>query len=207
MARDIVETMRSYTEYSPSGKGLRILFAVPEDFPYDKTRYYINNQSIGLEVYIAGCTQKYVTVTGDTLTPGRDLEERGEQLKTVLEKYMVRPQATGARQAPTLPAPSPAGFQPLRPHFIPAVDLDDLALIELARQSKNGAAFSALWAGDTSAYGGDDSRADLALCNMLAFWTNRDAARMDRLPCFAAFCLRHHCLVQTSSCSSMTIYG
>ena len=35
--------------------------------------------------------------------------------------------------------------------------------------------------GDTSAYDGDDSRADIALCNMLAFWTGRDAARMDRI--------------------------
>ena len=42
-------------------------------------RYYINRQKIGLEVYIAGNTNKYVTVTGNPLTPGVDLEERGEQ--------------------------------------------------------------------------------------------------------------------------------
>ena len=77
MALDIKNTMQAYTEYSPSGKGFRILFTVPPNFQYDKARYYINNQKAGLEVYIAGCTQKYVTVTGNTLTPGMDLEERG----------------------------------------------------------------------------------------------------------------------------------
>ncbi len=86
MAEDIAATMGAYTEFSPSGKGLRILFTVPAGFQYDKARYYINNPKLGLEVYIAGATQKYVTVTGNTFTPGLDLEKRGEQLRAVLEK-------------------------------------------------------------------------------------------------------------------------
>ena len=44
-----------------------ILFTVPDGFQYDKARYYINNQKIGLEVYIAGCTNKFVTLTGNVL--------------------------------------------------------------------------------------------------------------------------------------------
>lgn len=161
LARDIAGTIHGYTERSPSGKGLRILFTVPAGFQYDKARYYINNQKQGLEVYIAGATQKYVTVTGDAINPGYPLEERGEQLAAVLEKYMVRP-----RRA----APAPAQ----------AVDLDDAGLIERAKRSKNGAAFTALWNGDTTGYQ-SRSEADIALCNMLAFWTNKDAGRMDRL--------------------------
>ena len=38
-----------------------------------------------------------------------------------------------------------------------------------------------LWRGDTSRFGGDHSRADQALCCHLAFWTNYDAERIDRL--------------------------
>ena len=52
LAADICRTMGAYTEYSPSGHGLRILFTVPDGFQYDKARYYINNQKLGLEVYI-----------------------------------------------------------------------------------------------------------------------------------------------------------
>lgn len=164
MALDVVNTMRGYTEVSPSGKGLRILFYA-DGFQYDKARYYINNQKAGLEVYIAGCTQKYVTITGDAWTPGLDLEERGEQLAVVLEKYMQRP-----AERPT-PPPTPA----------PSVsDLDDLDLIERAKQSKGGSSFSDLWAGNTFGYN-SHSEADMALCNALAWWTNGDAQRVDRL--------------------------
>ena len=61
------------------------------------------------------------------------------------------------------------------------MELDDLTLIEKANQAKNGAQFAALWAGDTSAYDRDDSRADMALCDLLAWWTNGDAEQVDRL--------------------------
>lgn len=162
MALDIMALMQGYTEKSPSGHGLRILFNAVE-FQYDKTRFYINNQKAGLEVYISGCTQKYVTVTGDTLTPGLDLEERGAQLATVLEKYMKRQE-----KASTANRPATGG----------AADLDDLALIGKAQKSSS--TFSALWVGDTSGYK-SGSEADLALCNALAWWTNSDAQRMDRL--------------------------
>lgn len=165
MAFDVLQTMQTYTEYSPSGRGLRILFTVPENFHYDKSKYYINNQSAGLEVYIAGATQKYVTVTGDSLTHELDLQERGEQLQAVLERYMIRPQRTAAAPAATLTTP---------------VDLDDLTLIEKAKQSRNGNTFTALWNGDISGYK-SHSEVDLALCNALAFWTNKDANRIDKL--------------------------
>ena len=162
MAVDIACMMDAYVEKSPSGKGLRILFTVPEGFTYDKAQFYINNQRAGLEVYIAGCTNKYVTVTGDTSIPGFDLQERGEQLRAVLEKYMRRPD----RQAP-------------QPPRAPAA-LDELQLIEKAKRSRGGERFAALWAGDTAGYN-SHSEADIALCNYLSFWTNRDPDRMDRL--------------------------
>ena len=166
-AAEIMGIMDAYTESSPSGSGLRILFTVPKGFVYEKDKFYINNQKSGIEVYIAGSTNKFVTVTGDTFTPGKDLEERGEQLKAVLEKFMQRP-VKGPK--PTqLPSAAPA-----------AVDLDDLTLINRAKNSKQGAAFAALMAGDITGYK-SQSEADIALCNMLAFWTNKNAEQMDRI--------------------------
>ena len=41
--------------------------------------------------------------------------------------------------------------------------------------------FQKLWAGDTSDYDGDHSRADAALCSLLAYYTNDDQPRIDRL--------------------------
>lgn len=53
-------------------------------------------------------------------------------------------------------------------------------LLEKARHAKNGEHFWALWNGDTSDYL-SASEADAALCAMVAFWTGKDAQRMDRL--------------------------
>ena len=67
MAEDIIARMDTYTEYSPSGSGVRILFkaSIPA---YDKDRYYINNRQIKLEVYVAGYTSRFVTVTGNAIS-------------------------------------------------------------------------------------------------------------------------------------------
>ena len=59
--------------------------------------------------------------------------------------------------------------------------LDDADLLNKASRAKNGSAFDALWAGNTSRHNGDHSAADMALLNALAFWTGKDAVRMDRL--------------------------
>lgn len=130
LAADVMKTMLGYTEKSPSGTGVRILFKA-SGFQYDKARFYINNQAAGLEVYIAGCTNKFVTVTGDMIA-ACEYAERSPQLQQVLDRYMVRPE-----RRPT-PPPTPTG----------PVDLDDVALIERAKRGKGGSAFAALWDGD-----------------------------------------------------------
>jgi len=94
LANDIVQTMDAYTEVSPSGQGIRILFTVPEGFQYDTDRYFIMNQKLGLEIYIAGATWKFVTVTGNVLR-ANDLLERGTQMQTILENDMQRPVPKG----------------------------------------------------------------------------------------------------------------
>lgn len=53
MAEDIVERMDSYTEFSPSSTGVRIVCKA-SSLSYDTGRYYINNQKLGLEIYAAG---------------------------------------------------------------------------------------------------------------------------------------------------------
>lgn len=163
MALDILCLMNSYAEYSPSGKGLRILFRAP-GFTWDKRKYKINNQSLGLEVYCAGATSKYVTVTGNVLRD-MDAQERTQGLKRVLEKYMLR---------------EPHGLPVAAPERPAGGVLKDDDIILKACAARNGAAFTALWQGDTGAYP-SASEADLALCSHLAFWTGRDEKSMDRL--------------------------
>ena len=169
MAQDIVQTMNAYTEISPSGTGLRILFYAP-GFSYDKDSYYIKESKQGLEIYIAGMTQRYLTVTGNTMR-NSDLVDRSKELQLVLDKYMKRKREQ--------PADADA-WQYTRATSSTAAELTDRELLDIAMNAKNGSTFSALWNGDISNYP-SHSEADLSLCNLLASWTNKDAARIDSL--------------------------
>ena len=163
MAADIVETMDAYTEISPSGEGLRILFLAP-GFNYDTGKYYIKDSKQGLELYIAGMTQRYLTVTGNTLR-SRDILDRSDRLQTILDKYMKRPQQPTQTAAPMPESPA---------------DISDRELLDKAMNARNGGQFKSLWEGSIMNYP-SQSEADQALCNLLAFWTGKDAARMDAL--------------------------
>ncbi len=92
MAKDIITKMGSYTETSPSGTGIHIIFTM-HDFLFDKEAYYINNQKIGLEVYIAGATKKFITITGNAIN-NNGIVDNPPALQEILEKYMMKPQSS-----------------------------------------------------------------------------------------------------------------
>lgn len=169
-AAAIVELMHSYTEISPSGNGVHILFRA-EGFQYDKNRYYVINHEVGIEAYVAGATNKYVTVTGN-MAHDLPFGDRTEELKVLLERYMLRDQNadTNGRN----------GVNGRNDFYGVNSTLDDDALLEKASNSRNGAVFQRLWSGDISGYK-SQSEADMALCSSLAFWTGCNAEQMDRL--------------------------
>lgn len=160
MAEDIITRMDSYTEYSPSGTGVRILFKASLS-TYDKERYYINNRNIGLEIYVAGYTSRFVTVTGNAISD-TGIEDRTDALAEVLEKYMLRPVKT----KPSVVAPGSY--------------LSDDSVLEKISASKQAEKFNALWNGSIPD-GKSHSETDAALCAMLAFWCGGDTDQMDRL--------------------------
>lgn len=161
LAQDVIHTMDSYTEYSPSGTGIRIIFKAA-DLEYDKARYYINNRSIGLEIYVCGYTKKFVTLTGNAIN-GKGVEERSAELLAVLKKYMVKP------TPPPVQAALASGSY-----------LSDASVIAKASASRQSEKFLSLWSG-TIPDGKSPSEADLALCSVLAFWCGGDTDQMDRL--------------------------
>src|SRR5262249_36107853 len=71
----------------------------------------------------------------------------------------------------------------------PLLSLSDEELIERASRAQGGSGerFARLWRGDYRDYRNphtdevDESRADLALLGMLAYWTGKDPLRMERL--------------------------
>lgn len=164
-ARDIIKRTKSYAEVSPSGTGVKIFVrgVLPSNA---KHRKKIGTGEI--ELYDSG---RYFTVTGMHVegTP-TTIEDRQAELTELCQMLFPAPRAGKALAASAHEAGG-LGY-----------DGNDDELLERARQAANGPKFSALYdSGNTSLHGDDESAADLALCDMLAFWCGADAGRIDRL--------------------------
>ena len=95
VAKDIIDSLNSYTEISPSGRGVHVLCRAP-GLSYGTADYYTKNSRLGVEIYAAGRTNRYLTLTGDVLR-SCGAQERTAELKSVLDRYMRR----GGTQPPT----------------------------------------------------------------------------------------------------------
>lgn len=174
LAREVLERFAgTYTEISPSGDGIRI-------WCYGKPGRSgkVGGKVKWLEVY-SHPSSRYLTVTGNQWPGSVDaVTEQQAALDWLHSRFMSKGKddSTGRDEGV-----SQDKGQPRSPSVDSSLDLDDAALLDKARCARNGSAFEALWAGDLSGHGGDHSGADFALLNILAFWTGRDAARMDRL--------------------------
>ncbi|MGI8404631.1 MAG: phage/plasmid primase, P4 family [Thermomicrobiales bacterium] len=144
----------SYTEYSPSGRGLHTI--VYGKLPVDES----GRKNKQIEIYQHS---RFFTFTGE-IVPGSSstITENPDALKALWEQSFPEPKAALHNATP----PDDSQF-------------NDDVVIERARAARNGAKFDALWSGDISAYG-SHSEAELALCSLLAFWT-QDANQIDRL--------------------------
>lgn len=167
-AADVIETLNSYTEVSPSGTGFHVL--VTGDLPDER------NRAGDLEVYDRS---RFFTVTGDHVATTPDtVAARGDALATLVETELAEPATvTTAGDAPETDAAETVAEAPTQHSAVP---IPDDELLERARDAANGDKFSRLWTGSTTGYE-SHSEADLALCRMLAFWTGGDATRVDRL--------------------------
>jgi uncharacterized coiled-coil protein SlyX len=95
-----------------------------------------------------------------------------------LEHGRERASATGPPGGGYGRSDVPADLSTVEPAH--TVRLSDGELVEKAHDATNGEKFERLWTGDTSEYD-SRSKADLALCCQLAFWTAGDPDWIDRL--------------------------
>lgn len=158
-AQEIVDKVKSYTEFSQSGAGIHIFARARKPGPRCRTHKHPK-----FEIYDR---LRLVVFTGKLL-PGSPPQIRGAQ--KVVDEIYFRMFADEPRSEP-----KKAGRE-----FHPIL-ASDRELVDMALAASNGGRFRRLWSGDTSEYGGDDSAADMALCCSLAFWTRKDPERMDRL--------------------------
>src|SRR5579871_6151277 len=166
-AMDIVRTLNTYTEISPSGTGLR--FIVKGTLPdclkksLDLPKLEGIEKSPGIEMYTK---DRYVTITGKHLegTP-ETIEERQEEVSATYVQYKDALKKKEKEQAPSPPMNG-------------AINLSDFDLMQKMFNSEHGAEIRALYEGDNL---GDDSTADYKYCQYLAYWTGKNATTMENL--------------------------
>ena len=147
-----VARFNSYVEYSPSGTGIHIIC---EGKLPDKA---IKRPEA--EMYDCG---RFFTVTGKEYGLTRPLREAQEAINALYEEITPKKQNKPVQTSTT------------------AVSLEDSKLLEIAEKAKNGSTFTKLYQGDWQGLYKSQSEADMALCNMLAFYTGKDHMQMDRL--------------------------
>lgn len=144
----IFREFNSYSELSPSGEGLHII--VKGDVPGGGRR------RAAIEVY---SRERYFTMTGK-VHHDAPIAERQELLTVLYEQMGGKPEEF--QYADDKPA-----------------TMADEDILVMARSAQNGEKFSALYDGDWhSLYGGDQSRADFALVDILGFYSrNKEQVR------------------------------
>src|SRR6266566_5555185 len=164
-AQEIIISLSSYTEYSPSKLGVHIL-----------TRATLPGagKKVGsVEQYAQG---RFFTLTTDHV-PGtpRTIEARQAQQESLytslggegaLTQRSENTRGSGEGDSETLARSTPTR--------------SDEEVLEKAQAARNGARFAALWQGDITGYT-SKSEADFTLALLLLYWTNDDLAQTRKL--------------------------
>jgi putative DNA primase/helicase len=155
-ALDIIEKMDSYTEISQSGKGIHIYAKglKPPSF---------GSRSDKIEIYNHA---RFILVTNQSFQKMRPLRDASNEIQELcLQHLKEAPQTTTKTIDEEKLSPT----------------MSDDEITTKASLARNGDKFKRLFVdGNISEYNEDPSRADQALMNMLAFWT-QDEEQLERL--------------------------
>jgi len=166
-ARAILEQIASYSEVSPSGRGVKAI--VKARLPGHRGRRTKPPGFRQIEMYDSG---RFFALTGwIPPTSHCAIEDRQVVIDRIYARFFQKEKAGAESRRSTAPCPRVAG------EGFPGSDDE---LIEIAKFAGNGAKFARLFAGDCSGYP-SRSEADQALCDIFAFYTGSDLPRIDRL--------------------------
>lgn len=150
---EFVETLQSYAEISRSKSGIHIICKgkLPQG----------GRRKGGIEMYDSG---RYFICTGDIYNPNfTQVADCTESIKILHNKYL------------------PSDELKFEPRKFEPIELDDQEIIDKAMSCRTGYLFDNLYSGHWQGTFPSQSEADLAFCNQLAFWTQKNPVQMDRI--------------------------
>lgn len=159
VAKAIIARQPTYMEFSPSGDGIHLYFKGVKPAGSSK------NSETGVEMYESG---RYFTVTGKQVDGSLDaIAEDNGALAWIHETYVKKQKKKKSRKKKASSG-------------VP-VEMTDEELLEKAKASEDGDAFTALLEGNWQGMFQSQSEADMAFCRKLAFWSGKNKEQMDRI--------------------------
>lgn len=189
LAQEFIDALDSYTERSRSRRGVHIIVK-RSLLKIEKTRARLPVKSTELDRYTRKETERstgktsvkvpeieiyttgrYVILTGDVMDGRTIIKDSPKALKWIYNEY-IDPKDT--------PKHATTGKKDARTKEPEPLDAQEEQIMQIAFRGKNGAKIKALWGGNISGYN-SQSEADLALCEYLAFYTNKNPVLMESL--------------------------
>ena len=179
ICKEIVEELQSYTEKSPSKTGLHVFFKLKdmnissEDF---KNKYYINKrftqygEGKGIEIYPAGITNKFLTITGNRFNDYTFREISFSKLQTILEKYMKKETFENIKTNEKIQNTNK------NQNIVDTNEKTDFDYLTIGLEKDQ--TLIDFLSSIPSGKGGNESETDLAIMTKLAYWTNKNIQLM-----------------------------
>lgn len=163
-AQTILNTFESYTEFSPSRKGLHLILEGDVDLKGRKKDWIENGEKVGIECY---SKSRYFTVTGNVFRERSNLKQFDGPM--IFDWY----NKNFEKHEKNIPLPA------LSPSSLP----DEKQIIDFMRKARNGEKFKSLF--DNGDFKSVDfpsqSEADMSLVGSLMFFTRNNTTLVDRI--------------------------
>jgi putative DNA primase/helicase len=173
LSMDIITSLNSYTEISPSGEGVRIILKDDDTFDnfrksLEKTHNKNKNSKLNIEVY-SSKDNRYCTLTGNLFPDLINYNTNNNMaIKEVYNKYWVKDKLTTSK--PSLKTLETSDIEyDKNIELKKSPKLDDKKILIKLRNQKNGQKFIDIF--DNGDCLGDNSSADMTLMNMICFYT------------------------------------
>ena len=154
LKNEFIETLKSYTEYSQSGKGIHIICkgVLPSGM----------RRKGNIEMYDS---VRFFALTGKQIG-NYGISDRTNEIKELYNKYLLqnKPIYTFKEEINTT-----------------TKELTDDEVIRKINESRNANLFNCLYYGSWEGIYKSQSEADLGLCNILAFWCGKNKYQIDRI--------------------------
>lgn len=156
-AKVIIAKQPTYVEFSPSGDGIHLYFKGKKPSGSSK------NSETGVEMYEAG---RYFTVTEKQLSGSLDIIAEDNGTLAWIHENFIKKKKKARKKKSSCGVP---------------IEMTDEELIEKAKTSEDGDAFTALLEGNWQGEFPSQSEADMAFCRKLAFWSGKNKEQMERI--------------------------